>query len=566
MTIIGIDLGTTNSLVTFFSEDGAKIIPNNFGENLTPSIVSVSEDGEIFVGKIAKERLTTHPEMTASIFKRSIGSKKEYKLGNKIFLPEELSALILKKLKEDAEIYLNQEITEAIISVPAYFNDAQRRATKTAGELAGLKVERLVSEPTAAAICYGLHEKLDYTKFLIFDLGGGTFDVSVLEIYKNIMEVRAVAGDNFLGGEDFNLVLMNMFLAENNINDTLLTKKDWANLNKSAEIAKRDFSSSKQVTMTCIIDDEQYTFKVHLDVYEKNCMMLLNRLKRPIVRTMSDASIKLDDIETIVLVGGATKLPIIRNFVGKMFGRLPASSVNPDEVVALGTAIQAAMKKREQSLKEIILTDVCPFTLGTNVSIQRPNGIFQSGNFFPIIERNTVIPASKVERVYTLHDDQTEIRVEILQGESRKVKDNVYLGEIMIEVPKALAGKEAVDIRYTYDINGILEAEATSVSTGIGKKIIIENNPGSMSEKEIEQRFKELEILKIHPRDKEEYTYILSKGERLYQESVGELRQYIQRLLDDFEQILDSQDESKIRETAKEYRKIFKELEEDMEF
>ena len=561
MSIIGIDLGTTNSLVSFFKDNEAIIIPNSFGESLTPSVISVGDEGEIFVGKIAKERLITHPELTASVFKRFMGSKKEFKLGEKAFLPEELSALIIKKLKEDAEIYLGHEVDEAIISVPAYFNDAQRRATKNAGELSGLKVERIVSEPTAAAICYGLHEKKDRTKFLVFDLGGGTFDVSILELYKNVMEVRAVAGDNFLGGENFNELLVNYFLTENDLVQSELAIKDLAMLNKSAEIAKRAFSESKNVTMECMINEQTYSYTLSMETFEKNCAMLLNKLKRPIIRALNDASIKLNDIDTIVLVGGATKLPIIRSFVGKLFGIFPASTVNPDEVVALGVAIQAAMKERNEFIKEIVLTDVCPFTLGTSVAIERGSGIYSHGMFLPIIERNTIIPVSKVERLYTLHDNQTEIRVDVLQGENRRAEDNILLGELKLKVPAALAGKEAIDIRYTYDVNGILEVEVKSISTGKMEKVVIEKNPGVMTKEEIQERFEELKSLKIHPRDKEEYAYLLAKGERLYQETVGDLRRYVGLQLNEFEAILDKQDDKEIRKAATEIEEIFEEIE-----
>jgi molecular chaperone HscC len=568
MPVIGIDLGTTNSLAAYFhDEDGeAKIIPNSYGESLTPSVVSVGEEGQIFVGKIAKERLLTYPERTASVFKRSIGSKKEFKLGERIFLAEELSALVLKKLKEDAEAFFGEPVTEAFISVPAYFNDSQRRATKTAGELAGLTVSRIVSEPTAAAVSYGLHEKNDNTKFLIFDLGGGTFDVSILERFSDVMEVRAVAGDNFLGGENFNEVLINWFIAENGLDLSALGPKSRAAVYKAAEIAKRAFSERKNVTMSCQLDGETYEYSLNLETFEKNCAMLLNKLKRPVIRALNDALIKLPDIDAVVLVGGGTKLPIIRNFVSKLFARLPASSINPDEVVALGVASCAALKERNQAVKEIILTDVCPFTLGTSIAVARSGGIFSHGRFFPIIERNSIIPVSKVERLYTLYDNQTEIRVDILQGENRLAEQNIFLGELKIQVPPNPGGKEAVDVRYTYDINGILEVEVKSVSTGKQEKMIIEKNPGMMSQDEIQIRFKELDGLKIHPRDKDEYAYLLSKGERLYQETIGDARKFIGRKLNKFEEILDSQNDKLIREAAKELSEFFDTLEDAEEF
>lgn len=566
MAIVGIDLGTTNSLVACFKDNVPVVIKNVYGETLTPSIVSVDENGEVFVGKIAKERQITHPESTASLFKRHMGTKKEYKLGDKKFLPEELSSLIIRNLKADAEEFLGEEVTEAVISVPAYFNDTQRKATKRAGELAGLKVERIINEPTAAAIAYGLHEKNSNTKFLVFDLGGGTFDISVLELYKNIMEVRAVAGDNYLGGEDFTKVLMEIFARRNDLDLNDLDSKTYNLLRKQAEVAKRNFSKEKTAELSIKIDDKEIKETISSSEFEKDCELLLAKLRKPIERALSDAAIKLKEIDTIVLVGGGTKLPLIRSFVGKLFGRLPATNINPDEVVAMGAAIQAAMKKRDKAIKEIVLTDVCPYTLGTNTSIQKPGGYYESGHFFPIIERNTVIPVSRVERLYTVKDNQKKISVEILQGESRLAKENILLGEITVSVPPARGGEQAIDVRYTYDINGILEVEVTVVSTGAKKTMVIEKNPGHMSKEEVQERLEELKEIKIHPREKEENKHLIARGERLYEESIGLARTYIAKGISDFEDALDKQDEREISRAYEELKKLLNEIEGEQEF
>ena len=566
MAIVGIDLGTTNSLVACFKDDVPVVIKNVYGETLTPSIVSVDENGEVFVGKIAKERQITHPESTASLFKRHMGTKKEYKLGDKKFLPEELSSLIIRNLKADAEEFLGEEVTEAVISVPAYFNDTQRKATKRAGELAGLKVERIINEPTAAAIAYGLHEKNSNTKFLVFDLGGGTFDISVLELYKNIMEVRAVAGDNYLGGEDFTKVLMEIFARRNDLDLNDLDSKTYNLLRKQAEVAKRNFSKEKTAELSIKIDDKEIKETISSSEFEKDCELLLAKLRKPIERALSDAAIKLKEIDTIVLVGGGTKLPLIRSFVGKLFGRLPATNINPDEVVAMGAAIQAAMKKRDKAIKEIVLTDVCPYTLGTNTSIQKPGGYYESGHFFPIIERNTVIPVSRVERLYTVKDNQKKISVEILQGESRLAKENILIGEITVSVPPARGGEQAIDVRYTYDINGILEVEVTVVSTGAKKTMVIEKNPGHMSKEEVQERLEELKEIKIHPREKEENKHLIARGERLYEESIGLARTYIAKGISDFEDALDKQDEREISRAYDELKKLLNEIEGEQEF
>lgn len=566
MAIVGIDLGTTNSLISCYTDNGVVVIDNSFGEKLTPSVVSVDENGQIFVGKIAKERQITHPNDSVSLFKRNMGSKKEYKLGDKNYLPEELSSFIIRSLKEDAEKFLGEEVEEAVISVPAYFNDTQRRATKRAGELAGLKVERLINEPTAAAIAYGLHEKNSNTKFLVFDLGGGTFDVSVLEIYRNIMEVRAVGGDNYLGGEDFTKVLIEIFARENNIELPDERSKEYNIIRKQAEIAKRAFSTERVVQMKAIVEEKEYSLEISINDYEKQCELLLSRLRKPIERALSDAAIKLSEIDTIVLVGGGTKLPIIRTFVSKLFGRLPATNIDPDEVVAMGAGIQAAMKKRDKTLKEIVLTDVCPFTLGTNTSVEKPGGYYESGHFFPIIERNTIIPVSRVERLYTVRDNQKKITVEILQGESRLAKDNILLGELSVVIPPSPKGEQAIDVRYTYDINGILEVEVTVVATGVKKSVVIEKNPGYMSKEEVKERLEELQSIKIHPKDEDANRHLIERGERLYEETIGDYRRLIDEGIRKFEEALDKQDKRIIETEYENLKNLLNDIEGEIEY
>ncbi len=559
--IIGIDLGTTNSLVAYYTDEGPKIIPNRLGKNLTPSVVSVDEDGQVYIGETAKERMLLYPKSSAAVFKRSMGSEKEYELSGKKFLPEELSALILRALKEDAEYYLQEEVTEAVISVPAYFNDERRKATKRAGELAGLKVERIISEPTAAAIAYGLYENRENGKFLVFDLGGGTFDVSILELYDSIIEVRAVAGDNFLGGEDFTKVIEDIFFEKNpDINREILSQKELKHITKQAENCKLGFNGERYSTMTCKIGEETYEMRLSIDEYEAKCDELLDKIRQPIKRSLSDANVRLKDINRVVLVGGATKLSFIRKFVGKLFHNLPDTSINPDEAVALGAAVQGAMKERKDSIKEVILTDVCPFTLGTEIVIEKENGRFEDGHFCPIIERNTTIPASRTERLYTVHDNQTQIRCKVLQGESRFASNNVSLGEIRVRVPKGEAGKEAVDVTYTYDVNSILEVEIKVISTGEITKQIIKTNATDMTDEEVKERMEALAYLKIHPREKEENKLLLLRGERLYEESIGDERMYIEYALRAFEKALDTRDDSVIEGARREFKEFLEDF------
>ncbi len=562
--IIGIDLGTTNSLVAYYTEEGPKIIPNRLGKNLTPSVVSVDEDGQVYIGETARERMLLYPESSAAVFKRSMGSEKVYELSGKKFLPEELSALVLRALKEDAECYLQEEITEAVISVPAYFNDERRKATKRAGELAGLKVERIISEPTAAAIAYGLYQNRENGKFLVFDLGGGTFDVSILELYDSIIEVRAVAGDNFLGGEDFTKVIEQIFFDKHSeIDKEQLTDKELRHIGKQAEKCKVGFSEGRISKMSCKLGEQVYEMDLSLDEYEVKCEDLLDRIRQPIKRSLADANVRLKDIDRVVLVGGATKLSFIRKFVGKLFHNLPDTSINPDEAVALGAAVQGAMKERKDSIKEVILTDVCPFTLGTEVVMEKENGRFEDGHFCPIIERNTTIPASRTERLYTVNDNQTQIRCKVLQGESRFASNNVLLGEIRVRVPKGEAGQEAVDVTYTYDVNSILEVEIKVISTGEITKQIIKTNATDMTEEEIRERMEALAYLKIHPRDKEENKLLLLKGERLYEESIGKQRMQVEYAIREFEKVLDTRDDSAIEGARRDFKDFLEEFSEE---
>lgn len=558
--IIGIDLGTTNSLVSYFTEDGPRIIPNRLEKNLTPSVVSIDENDQIYVGDTAKERELLFPGTSASIFKRDMGSSRKFQLGNKQFSAEELSSFILRALREDAEAYLGQTVTEAIISVPAYFNDIRRKATIRAGELAGLKVDRIISEPTAAAIAYGLYQDRANKKFMVFDLGGGTFDVSILELFNSIIEVRAVAGDNFLGGEDFTNVLEQSFYEENpHIKKELLSDKTRKYIHKQMEICKLELSVSDKINKTFMVEDEELLFSKDIASYEADCEELFEKIRNPIRRSLADANIRIKDIDKVVLIGGATKQAIIRKFVSKIFGMIPDTSINPDEAVALGAAIQGAMKDRNEAIREVILTDVCPFTLGTEVVVDLGLNWIEKGHFCPIIERNTTIPVSRTERLYTVYDNQEKIRVNILQGESRYAANNISLGEINVSVPKAKKGEEAIDVTYTYDVNSILEVVVKVISTEKTVKKLIKGQNTDMTDEEIKRRFEELSYLKIAPRDREENKLLLLRGERLYEEALSRDRQIIDYEIHKFEYALKSQERDEIEAARSKFKKFLDE-------
>lgn len=561
--IVGIDLGTTNSLIACFTEEGPRIIPNRLGKNLTPSVVSVDEEGNVYVGETARERMSLYPDSVAQTFKRSMGTEREYILSGKKFKPEELSSMVIRALKEDAEAYLGEEVTEAVISVPAYFDDKRRKATKRAGELAGLKVERMISEPTAAAVAYGLYDKNQDTRFLVFDLGGGTFDVSVLELYHNILEVRAVAGDNYLGGEDFTSVMAKLFLQKVKLQMHQLTEKEQVRLQRQAEKAKRTINDTDKVKMNLLCGEDTREAEITYNEYVEACNELLMKIREPVKRSLSDAGLKLTDIDEVILIGGATRLNIVRDFLIRLFRKFPDTKLNPDETVALGAAIQAAMKERREEVKEVILTDVCSFTLGTEVVVEYEEGKFEDGRFCPIIERNTVIPASHTERLYTIKDNQDKIRVKVLQGESRFARNNLYLGELEVDIPKAPKGMEPVDVTYTYDINSLLEVEVKVVSTGVSKKLIIKGADNQMSEEEIKKRMEELAYLKIQPRDYEENRLALLRAERVYEESVGVRRKNLDHYLTAFEAALNKGDHEEIRRTREELNDFIEEGEDE---
>lgn len=546
--IVGIDLGTTNSLVAYFSPEGPKIIPNRLGKHLTPSVVSVDEDGNVYVGETAKERMSLYPDSVASTFKRSMGSDREYVLSGKRYRAEELSSLVLRALKEDAETFLGESVTEAVISVPAYFDDQRRKATKRAGELAGLVVERIISEPTAAAIAHGLYDQEGDCRFLVFDLGGGTFDVSILELFENILEVRAVAGDNYLGGEDFTRALEKLFLKDQKLEKQDMTLKEQARLYRSAEKAKCDFKDESEVIFSFVYKEEERKSVITKRAYEEACEELFTRIREPVKRSLSDAGLSLKDIDKVVLVGGATRLSIVKEFLIKLFRKFPDTSTNPDEAVALGAAIEGAMKERHADVKEVILTDVCSFTLGTEVVVEYEDGRVEDGHFCPIIERNTVIPVSHTERLYTVRDNQEQVRVRVLQGESRFARNNLYLGELNIKVPKDSKGQEAIDVTYTYDINSLLEVQVEVVSTGEKQKMIIKGSQNTMSDEEIEKRMEDLSYLKIQPRDQEENKVVLLRAERMYEECLGDRRKRIERYLQRFEEALHGGNRDEIRE------------------
>lgn len=561
--IVGIDLGTTNSLVAVWRDDSPQLVPNALGSVITPSVVGLDDQGQVLVGQAARERLQTHPQLTAALFKRHMGSAREISLGARRFRPEELSALVLRSLKEDVERAFGEAVTEAVISVPAYFSDAQRKATRIAGELAGLKVEKLVNEPTAAALAYGVHQKDRETSFLVFDLGGGTFDVSILELFEGVMEVRASAGDNFLGGEDFDAALVQHFLSSQR-QDKAFPDVDSPGLRnrlrREAERVRQALGQEATATFSLAHGGQQWEQVISQDELQKICAPLLERLRGPIERALRDARIRVADLDEILLVGGTTRMPLIRKLAAGLFGRFPAMQINPDEVVALGAAVQAALKQRAAALEEVVLTDVCPYSLGIETTAQFGR-MYEAGHYLPIIERNCVVPISRVKTIQTLHDNQTQVLLKIFQGESRMVKDNIALGELSIPVPPRPAGEVELDVRFTYDNNGILEAEVKIPVTDEVHSLVIEKSPGVLSPEEVRRRLAELAQLKVHPREQLVNTVLLARLERLYQEHLGEVREMLAQMAGSFQQVLGTQDTGRIADLRAAIEQRLEELE-----
>jgi molecular chaperone HscC len=549
--IVGIDLGTTNSLIAVWEGERPHLIPNAQGKVLTPSIVSLDAAGHLVVGRRPIDQLEAHNQLSLASFKRYMGSSKMLHLGEHSFRPEELSALVLKSLIRDAEAYLNSKISEAVITVPAYFNDTQRKATRLAGELAGLKVERLLNEPTAAALAYGLHQREAETKFLIFDLGGGTFDVSIVELFSGVIEVCSSAGDNRLGGEDFTDALELYVHSQLSIDG--LDPVDQTRWRHQIQLLLHQLSDHEEACFQIVHKGNPLEMRVTRSQFNQLVRPLMERIRIPLEKAMRDARLQPDELDLVILVGGATRMPIVVEEVAKMFGKYPQSILHPDEAIALGAGIQAALKGRNQDLKDLVLTDVCPYSLGTDVlSGYHAREKRDRVRFLPIIERNTTIPTSRVETLYTASDHQTKVNISVYQGESYHVDENVKIGELLITLPPRPAGEESFDLRYTYDINGLLEVEATVLSTGKKTKLTISNQDHQLSEKEVAASLEKLKQLKIHPRDRIENRQILAALENLFAFCKGEEREEISYAIGRFFHALDSQEPIVIEEAREE--------------
>lgn len=537
MAIIGIDLGTTNSLAAVYREAKVELIPNSLGEFLTPSVVSIGEDGQVYVGKIAKEMLITRPECTFQEFKRDMGTDYVYRAHGREYRAEELSALVLRSLKEDAEHFLGEPVNEAVISVPAYFNDDKRCATKNAGALAGLVVERLVNEPSAVALKHHM-ENEEMENFLIFDLGGGTLDVSMVEAFDNMVEIRAVSGDNYLGGKDFNELIAERFYSENGLEKARFSPEEQGIVLQEAELLKRMLSRRNQAQRTLKLGKNEYTMEMSNQQLIHISAELFKRMTGPVKRVLNDSGMTWEEIDQVILAGGSSKMPVVRRYIQSIAEAPVVVDNQPDESIALGVGLAAAIKARTEEIRDMVLTDICPFSLGMEL---------YDGTFSPIIERNDTLPCSR-SRVYsTASDFQSAMEFRIYQGESMMVKDNLLLGTLEIDdLPMQRAGEVSAVATFLYDINGILDIHVDRPGKSV-HKVIMNRNIG-LSEEQLEEKLKELNHMAMYPKGKERDRLLIERAKRVYMESTGQVRKDLEREIRQYEYILSHGKEKDIRQ------------------
>ena len=534
---IGIDLGTTNSVVAVMEGGKPTVIANAEGSRTTPSIVAFSKSGERLVGQLAKRQAIVNPDRTIASIKRHMGENYKVNIDGKDYTPQEISSMILRKLADDASKYLGEKVTSAVITVPAYFNDAQRQATKDAGKIAGLDVLRIVNEPTAAALAYGL-EKDKAEKVLVFDLGGGTFDVSVLEIGDGVHEVLSTSGDTHLGGDDFDQKVMDWICEEFKKQEGIDLKGDkqaMQRVKEAAEKAKCELSSVFETNINLPFITADANGPKHLDLnltrakFEDLCFDLLERCKKPVEQALQDAGISKNDINEVVLVGGSSRIPAVQKLVKDYTGKEPNQSVNPDEVVAVGAAIQAGVLAGE--VKDIVLLDVTPLTLG----IETLGGVMT-----PLVPRNTTIPVSKSQVFSTAENNQTAVDIQVLQGERPMARDNKSLGMFRLEgIAPAMRGIPQIEVTFDIDANGIVNVSAKDKATGKEQKITITNS-SNLSEQDIDKMVKEAEANAAEDKKKKEEAEIKNNAASL----IGSA----DRVMKDFEGKIDATDKTKLEE------------------
>ena len=481
-------------------------------------------------------------------------------LGKEIFTATELSALMLKRLKEDASNFLKEEITQAVISVPAYFNNQQREATIQAGKIAGLTVMALINEPTAAAIAFGLHEKPDDHTFIVLDLGGGTFDISIMEYYDRILEVQATAGDNFLGGEDFTEVLISLYLQKNNLKIESLKIEEQKILYGVMETTKKELNDKENILIPILFKNTQET-TISQSEFLTASSKLIEKLKSTITQAIIDSKLNIRDIDDLLLVGGSSRLKMFRDLSMKLFKRIPSNTIDSDLAIAAGSAIQASLKSKNTELADVVLTDVSSYSFG--VAINNPN----SDNdllFSPIIDRNTVIPVSRVSHYVPTYQDQDTLRFKIYQGEHRLVKENLFLGELDVQLPMGDKGQSGADVRFSYDSNGVLDIDITVIGTQQQYNKVILSGDKGLTESDIQTTLTRLNKFKQHPREDEIHIHIIATADKLYTLATGDLRENILQNIKWFESELESQDRKRIQVSYSKFSTYLTQVQEEL--
>lgn len=580
MTIIGIDLGTTNSAMAYLRNGKPEIIPNDRGERTTPSVFQIDREGKIIIGAVAKNSYSSYPRETVLEIKRLMGSEEQVTVSGKTYRPEEISSYYLRYLKTCAENMLNEQITEAVITVPAYFSDSQRKATKIAGELAGLKVERIINEPTAAAIAFGIENMDKEQNILVYDLGGGTFDVSVVELISGIVEVKASAGNNHLGGMDFDNLLVNWvvdkFKKEHGIDlfgfgseDEILQRK--ARLKGEAENVKKALSNqgSAYFNLPFLAIHNNAPISINDEISRSQFERLLSELAVSTIdqvdKALNDAKLSIYDIHEILLVGGSTRIPFIQSLVEKKFGKVPRKDINPDEAVALGAAIQAGIKSGQiDSSKGLMVIDVCPYSLGTDVA-RNVGGHLVTGFFDPIIHENTTIPFSDSKTYVTIYDQQDEVYIGVYQGDGNDqyVREELKISDkdlVITDIPKGPAGSEKIEIRFTYDINGTLQVEATVLSTGKKVKELIPYQMGVMNTQQIAASKEKLQKEWNKSELYHEVKNVINRAEKVMDEASPNERAKIEGLLAKLKECLAANNANLVKKYEEELTDLLIEL------
>ena len=537
MAIIGIDLGTTNSLACVYRNGRAELIPNELGDFKTSSAVSVLEDGTVLVGAAAKERLVSHPESTAASFKIWMGTEKRLNLGIRQFKPEELSALVLRQLLEDSTRYLGEPVEEAVISVPAYFNDDQRCATKLAAQLAGLTVRRLINEPSAAALYHRYSTQSGDSQMMIVDFGGGTLDVSIVDCFENIIEITAIAGDNRLGGNDIDHAIVAHFCKENGLMEERLAPSLRASLYRQAETAKIALSDVQETVITIQQEDTQYSLVLTNALLRQLCEPVFQKVRAVITRAMKDRE-RTSRIHDVVLVGGSSGLTVFGDFLEELFGRRPHVAQKPDEIVALGVGLCAGIKERAEDLLDLVMTDVCPFSLGVATYSYAGD---KTPHMAVLIPRSSMLPASHQECFYTLHNHQNRLRFEIYQGEGYFASENLKLGELEVQVPPGLAGEQSALVTFTYDIDGILHVSAKS-SGGDYRDTLLLNPNLHLSEEGRAEAMERIRQIQLAAQGSQKEQLLLERGLRLYEQTIGQRRKLVAELVGYWKQIMEPND------------------------